>query len=121
MPGISRPSKDLKRATSPSTQSPGSPPASFRGAAGLVTDGALRDSPAIATLDFPSYAAGAHGITSGMVNTLFLETRRGVVVVDAPPDLDHRLLQGIEEVVREAGLRVPVRVGAVRPPVPGCV
>ncbi|MET8627597.1 MBL fold metallo-hydrolase [Kitasatospora sp. NPDC004669] len=41
---------------------------------------------------------GAHGITSGMVNTLFLETRRGVVVVDAPPDLDRRMLQGIEEV-----------------------
>ena len=32
-----------------------------RGAAGLVTDGALRDSPAIATLDFPAYAAAAHG------------------------------------------------------------
>ncbi|MFD7872867.1 MBL fold metallo-hydrolase [Streptomyces sp. NPDC059766] len=42
--------------------------------------------------------SGAYGITSGMVNTLFLETRRGVVVVDAPPDLEHRLLQGIEEV-----------------------
>lgn len=30
-----------------------------RGAAGLVTDGALRDSPAIAETDFPVYAAGA--------------------------------------------------------------
>jgi regulator of RNase E activity RraA len=30
-----------------------------RGAAGLVTDGALRDSPAIAATDFPVYAAGA--------------------------------------------------------------
>jgi len=29
-----------------------------RGAAGLVTDGALRDSPAIAETDFPVYAAG---------------------------------------------------------------
>ena len=39
-----------------------------RGAAGLVTDGALRDSPAIATLDFPSYAAGAHGTTSSVLH-----------------------------------------------------
>lgn len=30
-----------------------------RGAAGLVTDGALRDSPAIAEMDFPVYAAAA--------------------------------------------------------------
>jgi regulator of RNase E activity RraA len=39
-----------------------------RGAAGLVTDGALRDSPAIATLDFPSYAAGAHATTSSVLH-----------------------------------------------------
>ena len=39
-----------------------------RGAGGLVTDGALRDSPAIATLDFPSYAAGAHGTTSSVLH-----------------------------------------------------
>lgn len=32
---------------------------SQRGAAGLVTDGALRDSPAIAATDFPVYAAAA--------------------------------------------------------------
>ncbi|WP_020575314.1 MBL fold metallo-hydrolase [Actinopolymorpha alba] len=41
---------------------------------------------------------GAYGITSGMVNTMFLVTRNGVVVVDAPPDLGERLLMGIEEV-----------------------
>ncbi|MEU3619040.1 MBL fold metallo-hydrolase [Streptomyces sp. NPDC006872] len=41
---------------------------------------------------------GAYGITSGMVNTMFLVTKRGVVVVDAPPDLEKRLLAGIEEV-----------------------
>ncbi|MEV6051988.1 MBL fold metallo-hydrolase [Streptomyces sp. NPDC052107] len=41
---------------------------------------------------------GAYGITSGMVNTMFLVTKRGVVVVDAPPDLEGRLLTGIEEV-----------------------
>ena len=29
-----------------------------RGAAGIVTDGAFRDTPAIATLDLPTYAAG---------------------------------------------------------------
>jgi glyoxylase-like metal-dependent hydrolase (beta-lactamase superfamily II) len=41
---------------------------------------------------------GIYGITSGMVNTMFLVTRNGVVVVDAPPDLDRKLLMGIEEV-----------------------
>jgi len=39
-----------------------------RGAAGLVTDGALRDSPAIAELDFPAYAGGAHGTTSSVLH-----------------------------------------------------
>ncbi|MFI9274153.1 MBL fold metallo-hydrolase [Kitasatospora sp. NPDC052896] len=41
---------------------------------------------------------GAYGITSGMVNTMFLVTRKGVVVVDAPPDLGEALLVGIGEV-----------------------
>jgi glyoxylase-like metal-dependent hydrolase (beta-lactamase superfamily II) len=41
---------------------------------------------------------GAYGITSGLVNTMFLVTKKGVVVVDAPPDLGGRLLMGIEEV-----------------------
>jgi glyoxylase-like metal-dependent hydrolase (beta-lactamase superfamily II) len=41
---------------------------------------------------------GAYGMTSGLVNTMFLVTRNGVVVVDAPPDLGGRLLTGIEEV-----------------------
>lgn len=31
-----------------------------RGAAGIVTDGAFRDSPAIRSIDLPTYAAGAH-------------------------------------------------------------
>ncbi len=39
-----------------------------RRAAGLVTDGALRDSPAIAALDFPSYAGGAHATTSSVLH-----------------------------------------------------
>jgi glyoxylase-like metal-dependent hydrolase (beta-lactamase superfamily II) len=41
---------------------------------------------------------GAYGITSGLVNTMFLVTKQGVVVVDAPPDLGAKLLTGIEEV-----------------------
>jgi glyoxylase-like metal-dependent hydrolase (beta-lactamase superfamily II) len=40
----------------------------------------------------------AYGITSGLVNTMFLVTKKGVVVVDAPPDLGGKLLTGIEEV-----------------------
>jgi regulator of RNase E activity RraA len=39
-----------------------------RGVAGLVTDGALRDSPAIARLDFSSYARGAHATTSSVLH-----------------------------------------------------
>src|SRR5579875_124930 len=39
-----------------------------RGVTGLVTDGALRDSPAIAALGFPAYAAGAHGTTSSVLH-----------------------------------------------------
>jgi regulator of RNase E activity RraA len=35
-----------------------------RGVAGVVTDGALRDSPAIATLDLPVYSAGACATTN---------------------------------------------------------
>jgi glyoxylase-like metal-dependent hydrolase (beta-lactamase superfamily II) len=41
---------------------------------------------------------GAYGITTGLVNTMFLVTQKGVVVVDAPPDLGGKLLTGIEEV-----------------------
>ncbi|MEV6032173.1 MBL fold metallo-hydrolase [Nonomuraea sp. NPDC052116] len=41
---------------------------------------------------------GAYGITSGMVNTMFLVTKKGVVVVDAPLDLGGNLPAGIEEV-----------------------
>ena len=41
-----------------------------RGAAGLVTDGALRDSPVIATLDLPCYAGGTHATTSSVLRHL---------------------------------------------------
>ena len=41
---------------------------------------------------------GAYGITSGGVNTMFLVTKKGVVVVDAPMGLGEKLLTGIEEV-----------------------
>ncbi|HWC80410.1 MAG TPA: ribonuclease activity regulator RraA [Pseudonocardiaceae bacterium] len=40
----------------------------MRGVAGLVTDGALRDSPSIAELDFATYARGAHATTSSVVH-----------------------------------------------------
>lgn len=39
-----------------------------RGAAGLVTDGALRDFPAFATLALPSYCRGSHATTSAMIH-----------------------------------------------------
>jgi glyoxylase-like metal-dependent hydrolase (beta-lactamase superfamily II) len=40
---------------------------------------------------------GAYGITSGTYNTMFLVTKKGVVVVDAPPELGEGLRIGIEE------------------------
>jgi regulator of RNase E activity RraA len=40
----------------------------MRGAAGLVTDGALRDTPAIARLELPSYCRGAHATTSAVIH-----------------------------------------------------
>lgn len=39
-----------------------------RGAAGLVTDGALRDSPSFAQLDLPVYYAAAHATTSAVLH-----------------------------------------------------
>lgn len=39
-----------------------------RGAAGLVTDGALRDTPGYRELDFPAYVKGAHAATSFKVH-----------------------------------------------------
>jgi regulator of RNase E activity RraA len=39
-----------------------------RGAAGLVTDGALRDSPAIAQVGLPTYAAGSNARLSSVVH-----------------------------------------------------
>lgn len=39
-----------------------------RGAAGLVTDGALRDTPGYRALDFPAYVKGAHAATSFKVH-----------------------------------------------------
>jgi regulator of RNase E activity RraA len=39
-----------------------------RGAAGLVTDGALRDRPAFAHLDLPSYCRGSHATTSSVAH-----------------------------------------------------
>jgi 5-oxopent-3-ene-1,2,5-tricarboxylate decarboxylase/2-hydroxyhepta-2,4-diene-1,7-dioate isomerase len=39
-----------------------------RGAAGLVTDGALRDTPGYRKLDFPSYVKAAHAATSFLIH-----------------------------------------------------
>jgi len=39
-----------------------------RGAAGLVTDGALRDTPGYRELDFPSYVKAAHAATSFLIH-----------------------------------------------------
>jgi regulator of RNase E activity RraA len=39
-----------------------------RGAAGLVTDGALRDTPGYRELDFPAYTKGAHAATSFLIH-----------------------------------------------------
>ncbi|MEV8391419.1 MULTISPECIES: MBL fold metallo-hydrolase [unclassified Streptomyces] len=41
---------------------------------------------------------GLYGVTSGLVNTMFLVTKQGVVVLDAPRDLGDRLLTAIGEV-----------------------
>jgi hypothetical protein len=47
---------------------------------------------------------GAYGITSGLVNTMFLVTKKGVVVVDAPPGLGGKLLISIPEVTPNRSL-----------------
>jgi regulator of RNase E activity RraA len=39
-----------------------------RGAAGLVTDGSLRDTPAFRSLNLPVYCAGAHAVTSSVAH-----------------------------------------------------
>ncbi|MFI1732088.1 MBL fold metallo-hydrolase [Streptomyces acidicola] len=44
---------------------------------------------------------GLYGITSGLVNTMFLVTKRGVVVLDAPRDLGDRFLAAIGEVTTQ--------------------
>lgn len=40
-----------------------------RGATGFVTDGALRDTPAIADIDFPVYHLSSHAATLGRIHT----------------------------------------------------
>ncbi|MEV5787952.1 MBL fold metallo-hydrolase [Streptomyces sp. NPDC052287] len=41
---------------------------------------------------------GAHFVTQGMINTMFVETKNGVVLVDASPFLGDKLLKAIESV-----------------------
>ncbi len=49
-----------------------------RGSTGLVTDGALRDTPAVAALDFPVYHQAAHAATLGRLH-LPLDTNVPIV------------------------------------------
>ncbi|MFJ9967567.1 MBL fold metallo-hydrolase [Streptomyces avermitilis] len=55
--------------------------------------------------DIPEYGyvvqdlgGGAHFVTQGMINTMFVETKNGVVLVDASPFLGDKLLEAIESV-----------------------
>ncbi|MEV6591868.1 MBL fold metallo-hydrolase [Streptomyces acidicola] len=41
---------------------------------------------------------GAHFVTQGLINTMFVETNNGVVLVDASPFLGDKLLEAIESV-----------------------
>ncbi|MFD9284766.1 MBL fold metallo-hydrolase [Streptomyces mirabilis] len=41
---------------------------------------------------------GAHFVTQGMINTMFVETKNGVVLVDASPFLGDKVLEAIETV-----------------------
>ncbi|MFD9514285.1 MBL fold metallo-hydrolase [Streptomyces mirabilis] len=41
---------------------------------------------------------GAHFVTQGMINTMFVETKNGVVLVDASPFLGDKMLEAIESV-----------------------
>ena len=53
-----------------------------RGAVGIVTDGGLRDSPAVAELDIPTYYRAPHGSVLGLLH-FPLET--DVPVVSSQP------------------------------------
>ncbi|MBB5867566.1 glyoxylase-like metal-dependent hydrolase (beta-lactamase superfamily II) [Allocatelliglobosispora scoriae] len=44
-----------------------------------------------------------HWVTDGFYQAMFLSTRSGVVLVDAPPTIGHNLLRAIEEVTRANG------------------
>ncbi|MFF7187388.1 MBL fold metallo-hydrolase [Streptomyces sp. NPDC008222] len=41
---------------------------------------------------------GAYGVTQGVINTMFLETKNGVVLLDAPPAPGDALLPAIESI-----------------------
>ncbi|MBV6699425.1 MBL fold metallo-hydrolase [Kitasatospora aureofaciens] len=41
---------------------------------------------------------GVYGITQGMINTMFVVTKKGVVLVDAPPALEEQLPAAVAEV-----------------------
>lgn len=48
-------------------------------------------------------SGGLHWVTDGSYMTMFLATREGVVLVDAPPTIGHNLIRAIESVTRPAG------------------
>ncbi|WP_244371847.1 MBL fold metallo-hydrolase [Streptomyces griseorubiginosus] len=49
-------------------------------------------------------ADGLYWVTDGSYQAMFLATREGVVLVDAPPTLGHNLIRAIEQVTRPIGL-----------------
>ncbi|WP_236654285.1 MBL fold metallo-hydrolase [Streptacidiphilus anmyonensis] len=49
-------------------------------------------------------ADALHWVTDGSYQAMFLTTREGVMLVDAPPTLGHNLQRAIDDVTRPAGL-----------------
>jgi regulator of RNase E activity RraA len=100
-----------------------------RGAAGVVTDGALRDSAAVAALDMPVFHGGAHPAVMGRRHVpwdtgvpiacggalvqpgdLLVGDADGVVVV--PPGLAHELIaDGVEQESQERFITEQVMAG----------
>lgn len=78
-----------------------------RGAAGIVTDGAFRDSPSFASLDLPAYAAAAHAATSASLHH--------PVALNVPIGCAGVLVMPGDVVVGDAEgvVIVPMRLGAV--------
>ncbi|WP_405827951.1 MBL fold metallo-hydrolase [Streptomyces sp. NBC_01176] len=65
---------------------------------GLVPDFALGPDIPESGYVVQDLGGGAHFVTQGMINTMFVETQNGVVLVDASPFLGDKLLEAIESV-----------------------